>query len=127
MERDRWSGWAAAGGMMMVIVGVFRALSGFIGLFNDQWIMRGFTGYYVVNSTGLAWWTLIVGLFLFVAGLAVLAGRDWGRWVGIVFTGLAAISELFWIPIYPFWSFMILVLLVFVFYGLVVSGLPSDE
>jgi hypothetical protein len=127
MERDRWSGWAAAGGMMMVIVGVFRALSGFIGLFSDQWIMRGFTGYYVVNSTGLAWWTLIVGLFLFVAGLAVLAGRDWGRWVGIVFTGLAAISELFWIPIYPFWSFMILVLLVFVFYGLVVSGLPLEE
>jgi hypothetical protein len=127
MERDRWSGWAAAGGMIMVIVGVFRALSGFIGLFNDQWIMRGFTGYYVVNSTGLAWWTLIVGLFLFVAGLAVLAGRDWGRWVGIVFTGLAAISELFWIPIYPFWSFMSLVLLVFVFYGLVVTGLPSED
>jgi hypothetical protein len=127
MERDRWSGWAAAGGMIMVIVGVFRALSGFIGLFNDQWIMRGFTGYYVVNSTGLAWWTLIVGLFLFVAGLAVLAGRDWGRWVGIVFTGLAAISELFWIPIYPFWSFMSLVLLVLVFYGLVVSGSTSEE
>ena len=78
MDRDGWSGWAAVGGMIMVIVGVFRALSGFIGLFNDQWIMRGFTGYYVVNSTGLAWWTLIVGLFLFLAGLAVLAGEGLG-------------------------------------------------
>jgi hypothetical protein len=121
MDTDRWSGWAMAGGMIMILVGIFRALAGFIGLFNSAWVMRGFSGYYITSSSGVAWWTMIIGVLLVLGGLAVLAGRNWGRWVGIIFVGLAAISELFWIPIYPFWSIMILVLLALVFYGLVVS------
>jgi hypothetical protein len=127
MENDRWAGWAAAGGILMVVLGAFRAISGFIGLFNSAWVLRGYTGYYVVNKTGLAWWTLIIGLLLLFGGLAVLAGRNWGRWVGIIFAGLAAISELFWIPIYPFWSILMLIFLGLIFYGLVVTKPMRDE
>jgi hypothetical protein len=127
MDTDRWAGWAAAGGILMVVLGAFRAISGFIGLFRTQWVIRGYTGYYVVNAKGLAWWTLIIGILLVLAGLAVLAGRNWGRWVGIIFAGLAFISELFWIPIYPFWSIVMLVLLALIFYGLVVTKPVRQE
>jgi hypothetical protein len=27
-----------------------------IGLFNDEWILRGFDAYYFVNVSALAWW-----------------------------------------------------------------------
>jgi hypothetical protein len=127
METDRWTGWAMAGGMIMILVGIFRALSGFIALFNDAWVMRGFTGYYITSSSGVAWWTLIIGVLLVLGGIAVLMGSNLGRWLGIIFTGLAAISELFWIPIYPFWSIMMLVLLALVFYGLVVTKPVPQE
>ena len=123
---SKWSGWAAAGGMLMVIVGIFRALTGFIGLFNDEWVVRGFSAYYFVDISALAWWMLIMGLLLVLAGLGVLAGQTWARVVGVIFVGLAAISELFWIPVYPIWSIVMLALYVFIIYGLIVAKPVND-
>jgi hypothetical protein len=123
---SRWSGWAATAGLFMIIVGIFRAVSGFIGIFNDKWVLRGFSSYYFVDVSALAWWMLIIGLLLVLAGLAVLAGQTWGRVVGIIFIGLAAISELLWVPIYPIWSIIMLVLYVLMLYGLVVAKPVND-
>jgi hypothetical protein len=123
--RDKWYGWAAAGGILMVIVGAFKAISGIIGLFNDEWIVRGFDAYYFVDVSALAWWYLIVGVILFAAGFAVLSGRTWGRWVGVLAASVAAFSELFWIPIYPIWSILIITLYVFMIVGFVMAR-PSD-
>jgi hypothetical protein len=123
---DRWSGWAAAGGLLMIMVGAFRAITGFIGLFNDQWVVRGFSGYFFVDVSALAWWMLIVGVLLVFAGLAVLAGQTWGRVIGVIFVGLAAISEMMWIPVYPIWSIMMMVLYLFILYGLIVAKPVRD-
>jgi hypothetical protein len=123
--RDKWQGWAAAGGILMVIVGSFKAISGFIGLFNDEWIVRGFDAYFFVDISALAWWYLIVGLILFAAGFAVLSGKTWGRWVGVLAASVAAFSELFWIPIYPIWSILLVTLYVFMIVGFVMAR-PSD-
>lgn len=106
---DRWSGLAIAGGVLMLILGGFRAVSGFIGLFNDEWIVRGFTGYYFVDVSALSWWMLIIGVIVVLAGLGVLAGQTWARIVGVITLGLAAVSEFFWMPVYPLWSIMMLV------------------
>lgn|GEM_PF-2998114 len=75
---DKWGGWAAAGGLLMIMVGAFRAITGFIGLFNDEWVVRGFNGYFFVDISALSWWMLILGIVLALAGLAVLAGQTWG-------------------------------------------------
>jgi hypothetical protein len=123
--RDKWQGWAAAGGILMVIVGSFKAISGIIGLFNDEWIVRGFDAYFFVDISALAWWYLIVGLILFAAGFAVLSGKTWGRWVGVLAASVAAFSELFWIPIYPIWSILLVTLYVFMIVGFVMAR-PSD-
>jgi len=87
----KWQGWAATAGILMVIVGGFKALSGVIGLFNDEWIVRGFNAYFFIDISALAWWYIIVGVILLFAGLAVLNGRAWGRWVG-VFAGASPSS-----------------------------------
>jgi hypothetical protein len=81
-SRDRWAGWAAAGALLLITVGAFRAITGFIGIFKDEWVVRGFNAYYFIDVSGLAWWMLIMGLLLIFAGLAVLAGQTWGRVVG---------------------------------------------
>lgn len=124
---DRWGDWAKAGGIIMIAVGAFRALSGFIGLFNDEWVSQRFTGYFPVSWTGTAWWMLIIGLLLLFGGVAVLRGKNWGRWVGIVTTGLAAFCEIFWMPVYPVWSIAMFVLLLLVNYGLLVSKWEAQE
>ena len=91
---SKWAGWAATGAILMVIVGAFKAISGFIGLFNDEWLVRGFNAYYFIDVSALAWWYLIVGVILVLAGLAVMNGKAWGRWVGVFAAGVAIISEL---------------------------------
>lgn len=123
---DKWQGWAAGAGMLMMVVGLFKALSGIIGLFNDEWVVRGFTAYFFVDISSLAWWYLIVGVLLTVAGWAVLMGQTWGKWVGVVALGIATISELMWVPVYPIWSILLIVLYVLMLYGLVVAKPLKD-
>lgn len=122
---SKWVGWAATGGILMVIVGGFKAISGVIGLFNDEWLVRGFDAYYFVDISALAWWYLIVGVILVLAGSAVLNGRAWGRWFGVFAAGIAIISELLWLPIYPVWSILLITMYVFMIIGFIAVG--SEE
>lgn len=126
-DQDRLAGWAAAGAFLMIIMGGFRAISGFIALFNDEWIVRGTEGYMFVDITALAWWMIAIGALLVLAGLAILAGQTWGRIVGIAFAILALISELLWLPAYPFWSIIGVVLYSLVLYAFIVVRIPTSE
>ena len=121
----KWQGWAATAGILMVIVGGFKAISGIIGLFNDEWIVRGFNAYYFIDLTALAWWYIIVGVILLFAGLAVMNGKAWGRWVGVFAGGIAIISELLWLPVYPVWSILLITMYVFMIIGLI--AVRSEE
>jgi hypothetical protein len=116
---DRWGAWAQTGGLLMIVVGAFRAFSGFIGLFNDKWVLRGFTGYFVVDTTALSWWMILIGLIVVLAGFGILAAQTWARVVGVIAVGLAAISEFFWVPIYPIWSILIIAMYVMILIGLI--------
>jgi hypothetical protein len=110
-----------AGGILMVVVGCFRIFAGIIGLFNDEWIVRSLQGYYFVDLSALAWWYIVVGIVLLLAGYAVVSGQAWGRWVGVVAVSIALISELFWIPLYPIWSILLVVLYTFMILGLALT------
>ena len=122
---EKWQGWAAVAGIMMIVVGAFKAFSGFIGLFNDEWIVRGFNAYFFIDLTALAWWYLLIGLILVLAGLAAMQMKAWGRWVGVIAVGLAMISEFMWLPVYPIWSILLITLYFFMIIGLVIAR-PSE-
>lgn len=121
----KWQGWAATGGVLMFVVGAFKVFSGIIGLFNDEWIVRGFDAYFFIDISALAWWYIVAGAILMLAGSAVLSGKAWGRWVGVVAASIALFSELMWIPIYPFWSILLVVMYTFIIAGFVLAG--SEE
>jgi hypothetical protein len=112
-------------GILMVIVGAFKAFSGFIGLFNDEWIVRGFNAYFFIDISALAWWYILIGLILVLAGLAAMQMKAWGRWVGVIAVGLAMISEFMWLPIYPIWSILLITMYFFMIIGLVIAR-PSE-
>jgi hypothetical protein len=122
---SKWQGWAAMAGILMVIVGGFKAFSGVIGLFNDEWIVRGFNAYYFIDLTALAWWYIIIGVILVLAGLAAMQMKGWGRWVGVIAVGLAMISEFMWLPVYPIWSILLITMYFFMIIGLVIAR-PSE-
>ncbi len=107
-----WRGWAAIGAILMMVAGVFQIISGIFGLFNDEWVLLGYNGYFLVDLTGLAVWTIIIGVVLLLGGMAVVQGSTLGRIVGVVAASLAIISQLFMLPVHPIWSIVLIVLYV---------------
>jgi len=51
-----------------------------------------------------------------------MVGNQVARWFGVVAVGLNAISQMFVIPAYPFWSLTIIAMDVVALYGLCAYG-----
>jgi hypothetical protein len=108
MSGNKTGPWVMLGALLMVIVGGFKFIAGIIGLGEDQFLVSGYDGYYLVDVTGLAIWWLLVGVLLMTGGVAAIQGKTWGYVVGIVAASLAAISEFFSIPYTPIWSIIMI-------------------
>ena len=121
-----WRGWAAIGAILMMVVGVFQVLSGIFGLVNDQWVVLGYNGYFLVDVTGLAIWYIIIGLVLLFGGLYVMTGARWARVVGVVAASLAIVSQLFLLPVHPIWSILLIALYVLALIGFIVMEGPLE-
>ena len=108
---------------MMLLLGSFQAIQGFVAIF-DQ-------GYYAVTEKGLVvnvdysvwgWVHLLLGVVIAVSGVGVLSGNMAARAVGVLFAGASAIVNLLFIEAYPVWSMIIITADVVVIYALTVHG-----
>lgn len=127
MKWNNWWGWAAFGAILMMVVGAFQVISGIWGLFRDEWIVQGYTGYFIVDVTGLAIWYICIGAVVLLGGLAVVQGSRLGRVIGIIAASLGIISQLFAIPVHPIWSILLIFAFVMALIGFVVVRQPLDE
>ena len=118
-----WTGWVAFASVMMLLLGSFQAVEGFVAIFDD--------GYYRVTESGLvvnvdytAWgWThLLLGALIIISGLGVLAGNLAARTFAVILAGLSAVANLLFIEAYPVWSVIVITVDVLVIYALTVHG-----
>jgi hypothetical protein len=120
------SGWAVGfilfAGIMMVMSGFFQAFSGLVALFQNEFYVATRNYLFQFDATSWGWIHLLVGLIVVMAGFAVLAGRTWGRVVGITLAMLSALANFAFIPYYPFWSLTIIALDIFVIWALAAHG-----
>lgn len=125
-EVTGWAGWAIFAAMIMILVGIFDIIEGLVAIFDDDWLLvqggRDDTTYLIKNANAFGWVVLVIGVILILAGLAVMRGLTWGRTIGVLVAGLAAIAHLSTLDSHPFWSLTVIVLSVLVIYGLVVHG-----
>jgi len=125
------SGWAvglaAFAGYMLIIVGFFQAFEGLAAILRDQYFVVTPNYLYHIDTTAWGWIHLIWGAVVCVAGFGVLAGRLWGRIVGIVAASLSAIAQFFYIPYYPLWAILIIALDVAIIWALCVYGRREAE
>ena len=125
------SGWAVGGitfaVTMMIMIGVFQALAGLVAILNNALYVATDTYPFGLNTPTWGWIDLIVGLLVAGAGWAVFSGRTWGRIVGIILAALSAVANFLFIPYYPFWAILIIVLDVFVIWALAVHGREMSE
>lgn len=73
-----------------------------------------------LNTYG--WVYLIVAIILVASSVGVLTGNPFARWIGIFAGAIMSISAVWWMPYYPIWSVMYVILGVMVIYALAAYG-----
>lgn len=122
-----WVGWVYFAGFLMILDGAFQAIAGLVGLFKDEVYVIGDQALWLLDTTTWGWAHLILGVFLLLAGSAVMAGKLWGRIVGVIFAGLGLIANFAFVPVYPIWSIILIVINILVLYALIVHGGEAKE
>jgi hypothetical protein len=118
-----WVGWIAFASSMMILLGSFQAIQGFVAIF-DQGFYHTTESGLVVNIDYTAWgWThLLLGVLVFVAGGALLVGQTWARVVGVGLAVISAAANMVFVAAYPWWSITVITLDVLIIYALIVHG-----
>jgi hypothetical protein len=120
------TGWAVGfilfAAIMMIMVGVFQAIQGLVGIFENEFYVPTRNYIFELDATRWGWTHLILGLLVAFAGWGLFSGRTWARTVAIILAVLSAISNFLFIPYYPFWSLLIITLDVFVIWAVAAHG-----
>ena len=116
------SGWATGAvlfaGILMIMIGIFEAFQGLNAIFEDQFYAVTENYVFDIDVTAWGWIHLLLGIIVIFGGVAVMAGRTWGRILALVLATVAATANFLYIPYYPFWSLLMIALAVWVIWAL---------
>ena len=117
-----WVGWIYFASAMMLLAGGMQIIAGLVALFKHTFYVVTSTHILAFNYTAWGWVHLILGVLVFMAGLAVLSGSTWGRVVGVILAVLSAMANIAFLNAYPVWSVIAIVVDVLVIYALTMHG-----
>jgi hypothetical protein len=121
-ERTGWTGWIYFAGTMLLIGGTLSIIYGFVALFNDNWVVFGNTNAVFLDLTGWGWVHVIIGALIVLSGFGVFTGNVLARTVGVIVAAVSMIANFLWLPVYPFWAIIIIVIDALVIWALIVHG-----
>ncbi|WP_040814740.1 DUF7144 family membrane protein [Nocardia concava] len=108
--RRRATGGALAAAILMVTVGVLDILQGISAVAADQLYVVGIAYLYQFDTTGWGWIHICIGAVLIIAALGLMSGTQWGRISAMVLASLSIIANFMWLPYYPAWAILVIVL-----------------
>ena len=124
MDNDG-SGWVAFASAILIFTGIMR-------IFDSIWAFRykgqlpqAVTLKYTTFGDNLktyAWIYLIVGIILVLVGIGVVYRSQFSRWIGVIAAVIGGLSAMPWLPYFPIWTLIYIVLAISVIYGLVAHG-----
>jgi hypothetical protein len=124
--KESASGWAigvmAFAATMMVLIGVFQALTGLVAIFDDNFyvVTRNYT--FDLDVTVWGWIHLVIGIAVFATGLGLFARKTWAGITAIMLCMLSALSNFFFIPYYPIWALLLIGLDIWVIWAVTRPG-----
>ena len=123
----RWYGLVVFAAVMMLLVGTFHAMAGFVALFKEDYFLVTTNGLVVTaDYTTWGWIHLIMGVALGVAGGALLMGQTWARVVAVIAAVTSAIVNLAFLSAYPWWSAIMIAIDVLVIYAVTANRTSYD-
>ncbi|REE97828.1 DUF7144 family membrane protein [Thermomonospora umbrina] len=119
-RRPTTSGWLTFAAVIIGVTGLFNAINGLVGIFDDDYYLVGETDVLVFNFTTWGWIWLLVGFVQIAVAAGISTGQTWARTAGIVLAILAAVGHLAFLAAFPWWSILTIGLSVLTIYALTV-------
>ena len=127
-EPRLWHGLIAFASIMLLLVGAFHLIGGFVALFEDDQYLVGERDLMVTVSYrwfGIA--HMAIGVLMIIASYALFWGRTWGRAVAIVAAMVGAITNLASLSADPARFTLMIALDLLVIYAVAVHGSENRE
>jgi hypothetical protein len=121
-KRSGWVGWVYFTAVMLVMVGVFNVVNGLAAVFSAGIFVSGAEGSVAFDLTTWGWIHIALGAAVATAGFLLVQGSTWARVLAGFLVMLNMVSQLLFLPAYPFWSLLIIVVDVLVLWALTVHG-----
>jgi vacuolar-type H+-ATPase subunit I/STV1 len=123
------AGWIMFAAIAMLIVGFIDVFEGFIAAIRKEYYALTPQGIIIFDMSTWGWLTLIFGIVLILAGLALWSGASWARWFTIVVASLNVLGQLAFLgqSNSPIWTLTTITLNIIVIYALTVrwTGYPD--
>jgi hypothetical protein len=121
----RGAGRVVFAAILLLFVGTINIIYG-IGALDDASVLVNDTRYIFTNLHTMGWILIILGVIQLTAGFSLMAGRTYGRVIGVAAGTLGALGALLSIGgSDPWWSLCVFVLCIYVVHGIVVYGEPE--
>jgi hypothetical protein len=121
-QPSAWTGWIAFAAIMLMIAGFLQMFYGFVALFNDEWVVWGREAALFVDLTGWAWAHIIWGALVVLVGFGLMRGNIVARIIGVIVASVSLIINFAFIPVYPFWAIVVIVIDALVIWAIIVHG-----
>lgn len=124
-----WYGMIVFAGTLMLMLGSFHVIAGFVALFKDDYFLTTSSGLIITaDYTAWGWTHIIIGAVIAVAGVALYSGAMWARIVAVVVAVLSSLVSLAFLSAYPLWSGIMIALAILVIYAVTAHGnLAKDQ
>jgi hypothetical protein len=107
---------------MLIVAGMFGAINGLVAIVNDEVYLVGEEVTVGLDFTQWGWIHFIAGIVVVLAGISVMSGQTWARFVGVFVATMHAVSMIWFIQVAPFWTMTIIAIDILIIYGLIVHG-----
>ncbi len=113
------TGWLFFAGTVLGLAGLMRIVDSIWAFRYKGAVPSGLQDGVLGDSLkNYAWLWLIVGIVLILSSFMLLAGSTFAKWVGYIAATIMAVSAVAWMPYYPVWSLVYIVIAVLVFHAL---------
>lgn len=117
-----WVGWVYFAGILMLVRAFFQAFLGIVALTQSNFYVVTSDRLAVYNFTAWGWIHLLISVILLTAAFSVFVGGTYGRIVGSLMIAVSLVANLIFLPAYPIWSIIAIVIDSLILYALIVRG-----
>lgn len=117
-----WVGWIYFASVLMILAGGLNIIAGLTGIFNGDFYASVNGHLIVFDYSTWGWIHLILGAGVLAAGIGLIQGQTWARVTATVVVVISMLANIAFLPVYPWWSTIVLVIDALVLYAVTMHG-----